>query len=73
MNKQFVYLILSEDRLIITENKINDIDYWLLFRIESNDYVQNINMCKTFCMGMIYGNQTNRKIVNNENEFLISQ
>lgn len=62
----FVYLILSEKRLIISEQKINNKDYHALLQSWGR-----IDVCRkisnAFCLGFIYGNDC--KVKNLPEEF----
>lgn len=71
MYKNYVYVILSENRLIITQKEIIDKDYFLTFSVDSINPIFGINSCKCFCLGFIYGSNSGRKIKNLEDEFKI--
>ena len=73
MYKGFVYLIISENRLVITEQAIVDTDYHLLMNNNGGNrhYIREI--CNVFCLAYIYGTQhgkaTSKEISNNVYEF----
>ena len=68
MGMHYVYLILSQNRLIITSVQIDDSDYFQLLN-NSGNAVRAMDFCKTFCIGYILGSTSGRKIVNTLYEF----
>lgn len=69
MNQLFVYQILSEKRLVILDNPINDKNYHLLMDTSGGNYQTSYNNCKLFCLGYLYGSQYGGEIVNSPYEF----
>lgn len=69
MKKLYVYLILSQKRLIITENEILDDDHHLLLRSTGPNIEHTRALCKTYCIGYIIGNKTSGKVINDPQEF----
>lgn len=65
----YIYLVLSQNRLVITQQKIVNIDYHLLMYNDGFDPITLNLICKTFCLGYICGNASGRKILNDPNEF----
>lgn len=69
--ENYVYLILSENRLVILRQKNDDPNYYHL--LNNNGHVSQQNMleaiCKTFCIGYILGSERSKKCVNNIYEF----
>lgn len=66
----FVYLIISEKRLVITQNQINSKNYQLLM---NTDGFNGVQLCKMFCIGYLMGNtigrETSYTILNDVKEF----
>lgn len=66
----FVYLILSEKRLVITQNPINSKNY---YKLMDTDAFNGVAMCKMFCIGYLMGNSIGREssytILNDVREF----
>lgn len=62
MYKFYVYLILSENRLVILKQQITDKDYHELVKITRNHEECGRDSCKMFCLGYILGSQGDRKI-----------
>lgn len=69
MYQNFVYLILSEKRLIILDHPINDQNYWHLMDNNGNNQQLLLNTCKTFCLGYLFGSQYGKQVVNSPYEF----
>lgn len=69
MYKSFVYLKLSDRRLVIVNKMINDSDYFYLMHSEGNDYKLVMDNCKSFCMGFIRGSEYGEVVVNSDSEF----
>ena len=69
MYKLFVYLILDECRLIITEIENKDENYFLVMRTTGPYKEMLYTSCNTFCIGYIKGNFQHRKITNDPLEF----
>lgn len=65
----YVYLIKSENRLVILEGQERDSDYHLFMSNNGNNYESLKNTCKMFCLGYIYGCVTGNVPVNNVKEF----
>jgi hypothetical protein len=61
--KYNVYLINSEQRLLITSNNISNNDY---IKLMDSDGFAGLNNCKLFCIGYIVGN---KDVVNSIEEF----
>lgn len=69
MYQYFVYLILSENRLIILDHSIDDKKYTLLMSNNGGDNEMSITVCKTFCLGYLYGGIYGKKVNNSYFEF----
>jgi hypothetical protein len=73
MNQKFVYLILSQKRLVILSSKMNDRDYRELMNTGNDGGIgmESLLMttCKMFCIGYIMGSQSSIKPVNLLEEF----
>ena len=70
MNQKFVYLILSQKRLVIVSSKITDKDYHELMNTGADGPESLlITTCKMFCIGYIMGTQSGIKPVNLLEEF----
>lgn len=69
MYQYFVYLIISEKRLVILEQPISDNNYHKL--MDNNGYNQQMlyNTCKIFCLGYLYGGQYGQQVINSPYEF----
>ena len=69
MYQFFVYLIKSENRLVILKEKINNPDYLYLM----DNYGDDEEICeyfsKIFCIGYMQGTKNGTKPVNDINEF----
>ena len=65
----YVYLIISQNRFVITKTKMQDEDYWYYF--STTGFNENIltNLAKTFCCAFISGQQYIKKVVNSMLEF----
>jgi hypothetical protein len=57
MNKHYVYLVMSQDRLVVTSHKIVNTDYRSLFCAEARSADDARHVCNAFCIGYIIGNQ----------------
>ena len=68
MYKNYVYFILSQNRLIIVQTEIKDEDYHLLLNNDGYNQAVLLTSCKMFCIGYIMGN-TSRNAVNSLEEF----
>ena len=69
MYEYFVYLILPEKRLVILDHRMNDKNYHLLMNNNGGNQSLLYSLCKTFCLGYLYGGQHGQKIVNSPYEF----
>jgi len=69
MYQYFLYLKVSENRLVITENPINDKDYYQLMNNNGGDQQMLMNTIKMFCLGYIYGGQYGKQVINSPHEF----
>jgi hypothetical protein len=68
MYKYYVYLIKSQNRLVILSEEIEDKDYELLLNTGNSDYENHlIRTCNTFCNGYVLG--AGNKILNRIEEF----
>ena len=66
----YVYLILTENRLVITENEMNGKNYHLLMNNNGVNKQLLFDTCKIFCLGYLYGSTNGgRSIINNPHEF----
>ena len=65
----FVYLIVSENRLVILKHEVKNQNYVRL--MDNNGTDPNIleSLCKTFCLGFILGSGIGKKPINNLWEF----
>jgi len=66
INYYYVYLILSENRLVIMENKFVNDDYHLLMDNNGENKISLYNTCKIFCLGYLYGSRSNGRIIIND-------
>lgn len=69
MHKFFVYLIVSENRLVILKLKNNNPDYFFLMDVNGDDVHHFEYLCKTFCLGFILGAKFEKKPINDLCEF----
>lgn len=69
MYQYFVYLKLSENRLVIFEKPMNNNDYFILMNIDGGDRELLINYVKMFCMGIILGGTYGKQVINTMQEF----
>ena len=69
MHKFFIYLIKSENRLVILKQKVENPDYFHLMNVDGDNTHHLEYLCKTFCLGFILGGEYARKVVNNLHEF----
>ena len=69
MHYFYVYLILSQNRLVITKQKIDRADYHPLLDNNGGNEQVLYTICKMFCLGYISGSISGRKIVNDPSEF----
>jgi hypothetical protein len=60
----FVYLIISQKRLIVVNHSMSGDDYHLFLKSEGTNSEYS---CKTFCIGYIYGSGI--KVINYVEEF----
>ena len=65
----YVYLILSENRIVILKNKMVDDDYFELMNCNGVNEYNLLSTCKMFCFGYMIGSKHKRKLVNNIYEF----
>jgi hypothetical protein len=71
MNKHYVYLVMSQDRLVVTAHEIANTDYRSLFSAEARNPIDARHVCNAFCIGYIIGNQ-GITVVNYETEFSLT-
>lgn len=64
--KNYVYLNLLENRLIITSVPMSGKQYFYLM---DSTGIQSLTICKMFCIGYIQGSESKRKIINDPIEF----
>jgi hypothetical protein len=64
--KHYVYLIISQNRLVITADSINKEDYIFML---SSEGVASKEICKAFCAGCLMGSINGIKFVNTIEEF----
>ena len=69
MYQYFLYLRVSENRLVITEKPMNDRDYHHLMDNNGYDHQVLMNSIKMFCLGYICGGQHGKQVVNSPYEF----
>ena len=69
MYQFFVYLIKSENRLVILRERVNDPDYYHLLDNNGGNEVMLHNLCKVFCLGYIIGAEYGKKPANSLYEF----
>jgi hypothetical protein len=69
MYQFFVYLIKSQNRLVILRQKVENFDYQHLMDNNGGDVFQLEHLCKTFCLGYILGAQNGKKPINSLYEF----
>jgi len=71
MYEYYIYLIMSENRLIICDHQIINSDYYMLMNNNGNNNTLLYDTCKIFCLGYIYGtyNELNKPVVNKPIEF----
>ncbi|MFW5847479.1 MAG: hypothetical protein ACOCVF_00980 [bacterium] len=67
----FVYLVKTENRLVITKSPINDDDYIKIFTVTGNNSNQLEIFAKLLCNGYIYGSELGIKVRNKQQEFEI--
>lgn len=73
MYKFFVYLIISEKRLVILGNDIVNEDYHGLFNNSGNNREIQYEFCKTFCVAYLRGSREiniDTVLINDINEFI---
>lgn len=63
-----VYLIKSQNRLVITEQEMDSNDYHFLMKASGSGFISRAD-CKTFCIGYIYGAANGKKPINSIEEF----
>ena len=64
--KNFVYLVKSKNKLIVTSMSVNHPDYIVLLASEGP---QSFEYCKMYCMGAMAGNQVGSKFANTLSDF----
>jgi hypothetical protein len=64
--KNFVYLVKSKNKLIVTSMSVNHPDYIVLLASEGP---QSFEYCKMYCMGAMAGNQVGAKFNNSISDF----
>ena len=69
MHKRFVYLNVSQKRLMITSNEMNDKECIQLMNNNGGDIYMLEGLCKTFCLGYILGSKGGIEIANSLHEF----
>jgi hypothetical protein len=69
MFEYFVYLIISEKRLVILDHQMNDKNYHKLMDNNGGNQQLLYNTCKIFCLGYLYGSQYENQVVNSPYEF----
>lgn len=69
MYQYFVYLILLENRLIILDHPIHNEKYYLLMSNNGGNKEMLLAICKTFCLGYLYGGEYGKKLNNSAFEF----
>ena len=69
MYQYFVYIIISEKRLIILDHARNDNNYSILMDNNGNDQQMLYNTCKIFCLGYLYGGRYGQQVTNSPYEF----
>lgn len=69
MYKFFVYLIKSENRLVILRDKNDNPDYLCLMDSKGDNESVSHNLCKMFCAGYIIGATNGKKPINSLYEF----
>jgi len=69
MYQFFVYLIKSENRLIILKQSVENSNYIHLMDNNGSDAQILEYLCKTFCLGYINGATSGKKPINNMYEF----
>jgi len=72
MYQYFVYLIISEKRLIILDHSVNDKNYCNLLYNNGDNQQMLYNICKMFCLGYLYGSQYGQygqSVINSPYEF----
>lgn len=68
MYEYHVYLIKSQNRLVILSKEVKDDDYLALISQLANDKDIALLVCKTYCLGFIHGTSFNKPI-NLQEEF----
>lgn len=68
---RYVYLIKSEQRLVILKQPVYNSDYHMLLNNNGSNPIELETYCKLFCMGYIYGHNDGDRspIVNSIYEF----
>ena len=69
MFEYFVYLIISEKRLVILDHPMNDKNYYKLMDNNGGDQQMLYHICKIFCLGYLYGSKYENHVVNSPYEF----
>jgi hypothetical protein len=69
MTKLYVYIIISQNRLVITKKEYDDSDHLRLTTLESYNEAMLMNTAKTLCSGYILGRNINIDVVNDIDEF----
>ncbi len=66
----YVYLVNSQNRLVISESPITNSNYVLLLDNNGPDRFQLMLVAKFYCIGIITGGNMKRTIVNDFKEFI---
>ena len=69
MYKRYVYLIISQNRLVILNEEKNDKDYHLFLENNGSSRDELMMACKVFCAGFILGANSDCKPINELKEF----
>jgi hypothetical protein len=69
MIKFYVYLILSQNRLVIMETENTSSDYFRLMDNNGYDRVLQLSQCKLFCIGYTNGSKLKNPVINSVLEF----
>lgn len=68
MSTFYVYLILSQNRLVILQSLMQSDDYHMLFSSKGNPMLGE-NNCKIYCMGYMVGTHAAKTPINSAEEF----
>lgn len=69
MFNYFLYLVVSQKRLVITENKIDNKDYHLLMSNSGRDKELLLSYIKIYSLGFLDGGVYGEKVINSKYEF----